>query len=906
VAVAISSISRIPSRFVFSAVFAAITFLICCSVLPSVNIKYRLKGLDLGSKFNFNVPSELFVPTIYAASLVLVAVIPSIEGMQFMNWWQIPIANYVRLFAGLLLSSILPGYGLLRLIDKKKRFIGLDSIIFSFFISIFLMSLITYTLTVLDVALVYNYWATLIFNIAVLLLFSLYSILKSRKQEVSQETRQPFSSYRKLDYLIIGCIFAFYVAGWFFLYSSYTLGVPGDMWDHYRNFLQIMGGVKLFSPPHLAYLGAESWFALHYVSVAQLSGFPTVNGWMVYTFINFFYVLAFYQMVRGVVGKKHPKIPSIATVISTLFAGFGWIEAIFLSFDSGATWAQILSSAGRLTYNDIIYVFLYGPIPQYLSLAIICSLLYLMIREEAFDFSSAFLTVILVSNSYLEHMPEIVLFFLFYYCYLLFTSKKDVTRLQRFTFSILVGIVVILILGLPFPTHFFYDQKLPLFILLLSTTLTLIPMYLRDKIHFSFVFPRKLSLLIIMLAWMFYGLSFMAWDSTRYLNITGNLVSVGLTPWYIWPIHQGISGLLVLLGVTYLVTGQRAELENSKFLILSLISFLVAGKILSYININIMFTGYWEKRFPSFTIIPISIIGAFFLIEAFRGLSSKMSPQLFKTYPAKSAIATLLVALVVISGASSMVLALDYNSATANGNPYAHISNGEMEALDYLRENAPADSTVLGLSTSSNHIVSVFSGMNHLNSPYWFSDYQFIDVENPELALKVLYSLNITYLYATSEDLENINSNGFVANHLLKYLPKAFGNSEVTIYQVPKLHPPSSVSNFTIVVPDYVFNAILDSSVLAQNLPSQMLFDETFAQYEEGSDGTPIWSPINGTWNIENGTYKGTGQGWVIRPSVISNLTLSDFSVQTRFKIGSGYYAGVVLDMSIRPTSIAL
>ena len=897
VAVAISSISRIPSRFVFSAIFAAITFLICCSILPSINMKFRLKGFDLGSKLKFNVLKEFFVPTIYAASLVLVAVIPPIGGIQFTNWLQIPVANYARLFAGLLLSSMLPGYSLLRLIDRKKRFVGLDSMVFSFFISVFLMSLITYTVMVLDVALVYNHWAALIFNIAVFIPFSLCSVPRSGKKEVPQEARQPFSSYSKLNYLIIGCIFAFYVAGWFVLYSSYTLGSPGDMWDHYGNFLQIMGGAKLFSPPHLAYLGAESWFAIHYVSVAQLGGFPTVNGWMVYAFINFFYVLAFYQMVRGIVGKKHPKIPSVATVVGTLFAGFGWIEAISLSSNSAPTWAQILSSAGNLTYNDIIYVFLYGPIPQYLSLAIMCSLLYLMMREEDFGFSSAFLTVIFVASSYLVHMPEIVLFFLFYYCYLSFTSKKDVMRLRRFTSSIFGGIFLLLVLGLPFPDHFFYGQKLPLLVLLPSASLTLILMYLKDKVHFSFAFPRKLSLSIITLAWAFYGLSFIAWSATQGLNITGNLGSVGLTPWYIWPIHQGISGLLVLLGATYLMTGQRAELKSFKFLILSLISFLVAGKILSFININIMFSGYWEKRFASFEIIPISIIGAYFLVEAFGRLSSKMSPQQFKTYPARLAAAALLVALIIISGASSMVLALDYNSSTAKGNPYSYISNGELEALEYLRKNASADSTVLGLSTRSNRIAYIFSGMNRLSSPYWFTkngDYQFIDVENPELALKILYSLNITYLYGTSKDLESINSNGFVANHLLKYLPIAFQNSEATVYRIPKLHPPSSDSNFTIVVPDYMFNAISDPSVLTQNLPRQILFNETFAQYKEGNDGTPTWNPINGTWNVEKGTYKGAGDGWFIRPSVISNLTLSDFSVQTCFKIASGYYAGVV------------
>jgi hypothetical protein len=722
VAVAISSISRIPSRFVFSVIFAAITFLICCSILPDANLNFRharAKSFGLVSTFNFNALKEFFVPTVYVTFLIVVIVIPPTNTMQFTDWLQIPVANYVRLFAGLLLSSILPGYGLLRLIDKRKKFVGVDSLVFSFFISVFLMSLVAYALMVLNISITYNYWATLVLNMVIFVLFS-YTIVRKRKNEASYEEHEKSSSW-KLDYLILGCIFAFFVAGWVVLYSSYNLGSPGDMWDHYGSFMQVMKGVNLFSPPHLAYLGSESWFVLHYISVAQLGGFPTVNGWMVYAFINFFYILAFYQMVRGIIGKKYPKIPAVATVVGVLFAGFGWIKAISLSSDSGTAWAQALSSAGHLTYNDIIYVFLYGPIPQYLSLAVMCSLLYLMVREKDFGFASTFLTVILVSTSYLVHMPELVLFFVFYYCYLFFVGKKQVKHLKRFTFSILIGIFIVLILGIPFPSHFFYDQKLPLLILLISTIMTFVPMYLKGRIHFSFVFPRKLSTLVIALVWAFYGLSFLAWSATQNLDITGNLVAIGLKPWYMWPITQGISGLLLLLGVTYLVTAQRAEIKNLKFLLSSLVSFLIVGKILSYVNINIMNTGYWEKRFTTFTIIPISVIGAFFIIEALTKFSSKISPQRIKTYPAESAIATFLIALVVISGVSSMVLALDYNLSTAKDNPYACISNGEMEALEYLRRNAPADSTVLGLSTRSNRIVSVFSGMNHLNSPYWFN-----------------------------------------------------------------------------------------------------------------------------------------------------------------------------------------
>lgn len=427
VAVAISMISQMPYRFFFSAIFGVTTFLIYCLLIENVNMEGNLKSKIISSKFKFDsdVFKEFFIPAIYAISIFLVLSIPPTGGGQFREWLGIPPTKYVRLFAGLLLSSMLPGYGLLRLIDRERRYTGLDSIIFSFFISIFMMSLIPFALTLLNIPIDYNYWATLIFNIIILVLFFSSTILKKRKKMVLngknffQLKKAGFTenlSQRKLDYLIIIGIFIFYVVGWFVYYSNYTLGSTGDMWDHYAEFLQLIKGIKIYSPPHLAYLASESWFKLHYITVAQLSGFPTVNGFMVYAFINFFYILAFYQMVRGIVGEKHPKVPSIATAIATLFSGLGWVKALSLASSPGVSWETALNTAGSMTYNDIVYSFIYGPIPQFLSLAMIFSLLYLMVRKGAFDRSSIFLTAVLVAHSCLVHMPEIILFPFFYYC----------------------------------------------------------------------------------------------------------------------------------------------------------------------------------------------------------------------------------------------------------------------------------------------------------------------------------------------------------------------------------------------------------------------------------------------------------------------------------------------------------
>lgn len=831
VAVAILTISRMPDRILFSVLFGALTFLIFMLIQNDANPS-AAKLFNLRTKFEFKLSRKFFVLAVYAVSIVVVLLIPSDSSSQFVNWLSIPAVNYIRLVAGLLLSSILPGYGLFRLIDRKRRFNGLASLVFSFFISLFLMALTTYATIVANVPISNIYWLTLILNLAI---FAGFSLTFVKKHEVVTDKRNESSVSHRIDYLIIACILLFFVIGWIVYYSSYQLGSTGDMWDHYYTVLQVSKG-GLFSSSHLSYLGDETWFSLHFIAFFQLTGFPSLNGWMTYAFINFFYVLAFYLMVRGIIGDKYPKLPVIATVIATLFAGFGWIEALFLaskSIASNSAWLSALYTAGSNTYNDIIYSFIYGPIPEYFSLSVLFVLIYLMTSKRQFSVTNVILTVVLVVQGLLVHSPEIIFFTIFYFCFIFFSNREDLRRLKNFSFSILLGLLIVFVIGLPFSSHFYFDMTSILPLLFILIGLSFVPIYLRTKntMHLtfpsmlrdvrarinSFTFSRTIGIFILCIVWIFYGLSFFAWNSTLNDNITSNLGAVGLKPWYIYPISSGVSLLLGLMGLTFIILDKKTKLVNAKFLALSLALFFVAGIILSFANIsfNLVSTTstYWEKRLYPFMLIPLSIFGAFFITQVSSKIHFISSARKFRPIMI-SVIVGLLIAIVLVSGVASSVLALDYVSLTSQGDPLASCSKAELQALDFLRTNASSDATVLGLSTDSNRLAYVFSGLNHLNSPYWFTggSFQYIDVTNPELALKILYSLNVTYLFATKSDLETLQSSGYVVTHLLKYLPVAFKNTEVTIYQVPKLDPPSSESNLTLVIPSFAFDALSNSN----------------------------------------------------------------------------------------------
>jgi hypothetical protein len=823
VAISILLLAKEPSKFGFSITFGALTFLLFVFLFRGTD-EVVLRRFSFKDKFGLFSPKVL-VAILYLVCLLLVLFIPSNTGTQFVSWLSIPAQSYVRLFAGVLVSSILPGYGLLQLIDRKKHFKGLAQLVSSFLISVFLMGALSFVSFLFNWELTSIFWLSVIVNVVI---FVSYSLLQLKSMVLSSENRELQIKLR-IEHLIILCIFLFFIVGWIAYYSSYQLGSTGDMWDHYYTVLRVAKG-GLFSSTHLSYLNAETWFSFHFLTLFQLTGFPSLNGWMIYAFINFFFILAFYLMVRVIVGENHPQVPIISTVIATLFAGFGWLVALS---GPGADWGTSLAIAGNWTYNDIIYSFIYGPIPQYLSLSVLFVLIYLMFKKDEFSIASAILTVILVAEGLLIHSPEIIFFVLFYYIYLLFAKTENFGRLKRFNISILIGLLTVFIIGLAFPSHFYFNMNILLPALFLAIALSFLRFRFRNiKLRTpSFSIPKYVSILVVCLLWVLYIISFFAWNDTKASDIPGILGAVGLKPWYIYPISSGISLLLGLIGLSYLLLSNRAKLANAKYLVILLLSIFLIGKMMSYVNVNLITAGtYWEKRlYGSFMIIPLSIIGAFLIVELFTMLRFKQLIRKVKK-PFFALLSGLIICVIVVNGIGSSVLALDYVSITAQTDPLASCSQAEIQGLDYLRANASAGSAVLGLSEATNRLGFVFSGLNHLTSPFWFSDFpfQYIDTTNPELFLKMLYSLGINYLFATNSDLAVLSPGGYFSSGLRYYFPVDYNNSEVTIFSVPQLNPPSTESNLTLVLPEYMLNDTLISSagILANrtfNLPIDML-----------------------------------------------------------------------------------
>jgi hypothetical protein len=222
----------------------------------------------------------------------------------------------------------------------------------------------------------------------------------------------------------------------------------------------------------------------------------------------------------------------------------------------------------------------------------------------------------------------------------------------------------------------------------------------------------------------------------------------------------------------------------------------------------------------------------------------------------------------------------------------------EIEVYEWMNNKLPKGKVVFPLSWRSLFtLTSMVSNVRVLPlakqySPTWFSHSWLWDVlinsTSPEAILYVLDNLNVSYIYATEDDLAAIQGQGaFTLLSLIKAFPVEFGNSYAKLYSVPS-YPVSNDSNYVVVeslfdslqmnnidvfnlllrlrnkfavVPDIELNSLKKGyvyffpfnqhipKILIENLINQVyngsnviFFDSSFASFNELNETLPIFT----------------------------------------------------------------
>jgi len=881
-------IMTLPIKIVFTVVLFFLTYFLFkyLTLDPDVApIRVQVPKFFLSLRKAFSINNDLAFLLLYLLSIILVILVPPINS-QFLEWCNIPILNWLRLFSAICLSTFFPGYVIFRIIERKRKISRVDQFLFSCLLSLFFVPLSSY-IQILLVGGIGKFGTQVLIGFAV---FFLLLFFISARKEFTKRGRQEYLLIIKkndfFEFLALLCIVAFILLGTYAMaLGSYPPIRIADPWDHYGCSLHLL---KEF-PTYVSFGLFEArawpfyvwWYYMYVSSFFVLSGFPTINAYAVLTFLTALPVIAFYKMASSFLKERYPKLPITATTV-LLFLGFGWIGTQYLkmTYSQPINLFDILSIAGNKSMDIYWFVrfFPYFLAPMQIGFSSFFVLLGLLASDKTSSTTRYFLITIFVALGYLMHIAETPTL-IFTFALLFFFYRRHLpARADRALLSVVLGMLVVLAIDLLAPGKFYTvlpnpeptgSELIPSMAFIISIVAPIIIIFSHKFIERILWVTRaylgKLSsytpftkyskipkvcfslaaiyLYFLSLAVFFYILP-QSWD----VETTFDFFGVGITPWFFYPLRFGINGILGLIGFIYVLFN-----KGIRRYFVPVYCFLILFVSLSVFLPHFKWGGglYSAQRALAYLLFASAILSAYTILELFR----KLKGSLRLRNGGKKVIASFMLATIICIGVASTVQLFEYETLYPKTYPeYYEIDLTELEALDFLRNNVPSNSTILTATFHSQYRITSFAGIKHPEpflEMYGDKESFLLNTTSPETLFLLLKRFNVKYVYLAQRDISAL-SNRYkfgLLSRLIGCLPIVFNNSKVTIYEVPPLDPPTT-STFGVVIPEpaqrepiplaYVEKLVSNPNVEEDSdedgMPDYWVYGNT-----EGSIGTGVW-----------------------------------------------------------------
>ncbi len=596
-------------------IFFLTYFLINCILKPS-NDESRIV-IRLSRSLGVLLPISLL------CSIALILFLSPLDSL-YLPWLQIPANTYLRAILSLFVLSFFPGYFILDLSDRKKRFSTPEKLVFGCLISILLDCLLVYFLQIITGAFI----SDIIFvPIAIFSVLSIIKSLKSFREQPSTSSTLPIQKSSSSILLILTLVFVF--VGIYSLYarSPSLLNdlVPLHGWAVMTLRNVISSNLSLFST---------------YLSIFfSISGLPTVNAYVLLSFSTILLPIAFYMMATALTRSK--RAASVATALFITCSGFAGVLVIkdYLTLNITDEFARqaLLNTINMQTMLDMRYAYytsyfffthmLWGLVPVFLSIYLFkknneCLLTYVLIA-------------ILTDFGYLAHRVEITIFFVFLLATIWVISKpQSMSHYRKSIIASVSGVIVGFVTfcltpnGLAYESVDFYFIGFIIGISIVSYLLTLSQ---RRLVFSKNIFKNKAFLLaIIFLIIYFVGLSLITWASMQnelVLNFQ-EYYNRGIIPWFNYPLFWGATGLIAVLAIPYILLHKRENTSNNNLysILLVVLFSVIFGFLISQFNVHLSTPlPFWEARTIYWVRIFAAILAAVILIRLARYLSPNVA-----------------------------------------------------------------------------------------------------------------------------------------------------------------------------------------------------------------------------------------------------------------------------------------
>jgi len=863
--------------------FEVLTIIVLYLIVSRYDVKITLKQTRVGN-LNIGLTIDLFL--IASALSLLMFNVLQIEG------------GLVQLSLALLCTSFLSGYALLNILGMSGFFSRLESLVISYLVSFAFSGFLFLFL------LPFNQLIRPVMVCTVFLLLGIFSMVKHLKQS---GTTLRMSLSKPIDVLPLAMTVIFYMIAFFLMYPGFTLQSGADISRLYASSIVLARNPNLYiSFQYFLYKLFEA--CLHSMSTPSLAAFQSSLQ-----LLNWISPFVFYVMAKEHLESIDKRLPSMATVFWVLFSNLGWLYFVKLKLTSSnmQSQLQLLSMTADKTYNGTIYAsFGLWYTPLMVSFVMLLTLVYLLKRRDIPTVKYVALFSVITAAMYLTHVTEATIFALFLAAYGIFWKGAGL-RVNDSLKASLLGFLMVgaVYLVLPMVTvRFTLNISLLLSIMLPIMSLSLalclrkfvihhIPR-LNIREHFK-ISSAKVAIIVLL---FLYAAALLTWASSTDSFRTWQQFGFGVVPFFFYPLKLGITCFLAILALIYVVRDRT--LSKLVFFIGLILFIFIAGRTISFINVNFFDTGYWETRFLMFIGIATSILAPIAIVKVASN-KGRLSGHAFKTFGI-----CILVGVITLYGISSPLLALEYWHTVSNeGLP----SNEEFDALNHLKTIFDEDprSWLVTITNRSSSMATFSAPADKLNVQ------RFCYSGRPELLLNVLYrmeQLSHPYLYMHNRDVEYMEKycgGSYFANHLINELPTVFRNEEVVIYNVSQVSPPLPSSNTTLIFP---FNTIaleserylfaydilsqsLSEYTVAYDLDDKALQSETLILPFDPPAGNIIerglyddfshelsWLKVSGAWNVVDGELLGgesgkKGEGIILSPIKVQNFT-SSFKVK--------------------------
>jgi hypothetical protein len=755
---------------------------------------------------------------------------PEPNTTLFTPWQNFTIVDLIQLAAGVAVSFFMPGYFLLRLLDKHNQLEVTPGVLVAYFFSLTITGLTGFVTGSLALPISTTKLYLLFINSLILMIWFTFWI-KGPLDNINNSTRISYvlkhdaikaKKIIKQNYptVIIFCsLFSLIILYSYFLYRGTIIG---DQWDHHGRALALMSGefrnisssgLDEFYPPFFSSLLSAFFSA---------TGISTVNSYVSINFLNIMPVLAFYYFFTRWVSIRYRPASLIACSLFMLTSGFGWLHILDLAASSPITSQlsalEILHEGGIRTFDiRMPTTFINSAHPEFTTgliiIALPAGLLLLGLIKENRMSNKFRIMVILVTISTLGILAHDE----FYLFVIIASISPLIFRIGGSTNilfgSLLLSLAIIVFIDFMLPGSYYVERRILGFPLIGLVSLFVSLMWainisgVLEKIYHKYIKLRNkglfrpatklfqgtslklaLGIATVSLIVYFYVFTFMVWGQLSVRDVQIQTTSLGqrVVPWYLYPMKLGLVGLLGLIFfISYIF--KRFEKELFIFGIIAVVAF---------------FSGpyYDEHRFTKY--IMLGLVGYASLL-IYKVLGFALHKLRFRAL-----VCSMLIGAVIISSSLSSMMFTAFTALGLDNPTFRPFNMGlnqrhfpspsEIRFLDYIHNN---------LSTPKTYNIALLADEYSRDLGFSSKIDAFSDIPSAKLnqspltlnssTLEGFYDLldysDTKYIVIPNNSIDEVQSEPTTPVHFaLENFPIVYRDLNYTLLSVPSLSPPSS------------------------------------------------------------------------------------------------------------------